>query len=198
MSSEYEPLFGTSRAGDDEALEEVRERFREAARPYLSSPWSWCVWAVLLPAAALATPALTESFGPAGAVFTWSAAILVGGAVEALSIRRAGGGGSGLASWAMRTQGNLSLVALALSGALLLAGEARFLPGLWLLLLGHSFVSLGGLSHRIFKRYGFAYQLGGLVAVGLPEHALPVFAVTTALANLGLGVALLRGAASDQ
>lgn len=194
MSSEYDPLFSSrsSSGGEDEDLEAVRERFQAAGTPYLASPWTWCAWALLLPAAALATPLALAAAGFAGTLFLWSAAILVGGGIEATAMRRAGAGGSALASWAMRVQGNLSLVALVLSVLLLWRGEAWALPGLWLLLLGHSFFQLGGLSFPALKRYGLTYQLGGLVALVAASHALTAFAVTTALANGGLALAAWR------
>ncbi len=144
---EYDPLFASAPSGDDD-LEPVRERFRRASRPFLQSPWSWFAWAVLLPVAALATPAALRQAGPAGALFTWSAAILLGGIVEFTSIRRAGGGlrSSALASAVLRIQGNLSMVALALSVLLVWQESSWAIPGLWLLLLGHSFFMLGGLA----------------------------------------------------
>lgn len=193
MASEYDPLFSSPQDGDSEVLEEVRERFREAARPFLRSPWSWLAWGLVLPAAALATPALAAARGPAGVLFLWSGAILAGGAVESRSLVRGRAGGSPLAAWALRVQGNLSLVALALSILLVLLDEAWALPGLWLLLLGHSFYGLGGLSFPALRRYGLVYQLGGVGALAAGPRALAVFGVTTALANLGLAVAVWRG-----
>ena len=112
MSSEYEPLFDPAPIGTDD-LEPVRDHFRAASRPFLRSPWSWFSWAVLLPAAALATPLALRLGGPAGVLFTWSGVILLGGAVEILAIRRAGRrtAASTLAAWVLRLQGNLSLIA---------------------------------------------------------------------------------------
>ena len=81
MSSEYEPVFGErGAAGGD--LVTVRELFRAASGPYLRSPWSWLAWALILPGAALATPRVWTRFGPSGTLLTWSAAILLGGAIE--------------------------------------------------------------------------------------------------------------------
>lgn len=193
MASEYDPFFSSPQDGDSEVLEEVRERFQAAARPFLRSPWSWLAWGLVLPAAALATPAVATARGPAGVLFLWSGAILAGGAVESRSLVRGRAGGSPLAAWALRVQGNLSLVALALSILLLLRDEAWALPGLWLLLLGHSFYGLGGLSFPALRRYGLVYQLGGVGALAAGPRALVVFAAATALANLGLAVAVWRG-----
>jgi hypothetical protein len=191
--SEYDPLFspeGSDGRGDE--LAEVTERFRAAASPYLSSPWSWLTWGLLLPAAALATPAAAAARGFAGVLLLWSVTILAGGAVESRVMVRARAGGSPLATWALRLQGNLSLVALALSILLLWRDEAWALPGLWLLLLGHSFYGLGGLSFPALRRYGLAYQAGGVAALAAGDEALLVFALTTAVANLGLAVAVWR------
>ena len=54
--------------------------------------------------------------GPAGVMGLWSGAILAGGAVEIGSYwRRRAAGSTPLAAWTLRAQGNLSLVAVALS-----------------------------------------------------------------------------------
>jgi|GEM_PF-667598 len=191
MVSEYDPLFGPP---DDEPddhpgdgapvadLATVRRSFEEAARPYLSSPAVWLGWALVLPAAALLTAPILGSFGLSGGLFLWSAAILAGGLVELGAISRKGGLGkrSPLAAWALRVQGNLSLVGLVLSAALLWGGGARLLPGLWLLLLGHSFFTLGKLAFRPMRTAGVLFQVGGALALwpGLPS--LTVFAAATA------------------
>lgn len=191
--SEYDTLLSDpSGEPEDDDLEEVRARFAAASRPYLSSPWSWFAWAVILPTAALATSALYRRGGAAGVLFLWSGAILVGGLIEggALWRHRAR---TALGGWAMRMQGNLSLVALALSALLLWLESARALPGLWLLVTGHSFYLLGSLSQPALRRYGLLYQAGGLCALWPGELSLAIFAATTAIANFGLGVALLRG-----
>jgi len=195
MPSEYEPLFTPSRSPEDD-LEPVRERFRAASRPFLRTPWSWFSWAVLLPAAALATSAALRAAGVAGVLFTWSAVILLGGGVEFAAIRRAGGGGGGstpLAAWVLRVQGNLSLVAVALSALLVWQDVAWALPGIWLLLLGHSFYMLGGLSFEPFRAYGILYQLGGIAALWPGGAPLLVFAVATAAGNLWMGWSVWRG-----
>ena len=194
MPSEYDDFFSSPTGEDD--LAPVRERFRSASRPFLSTPVTWLAWAVLLPGAALATPALLRGFGPAGVLFGWSAVVLVGGAVEFLAIRRAGAGGSPLASWVLRIQGNLSLVAVALSLLLLWQDAAWALPGLWLLVLGHSFYMLGGLASRPLRICGVFYQLGGVVALWPYGSPLLAFAVATAAGNLWMAVAVWREKAS--
>ena len=194
MPSEYEPLFTPSRAVEDD-LEPVREYFRAASRPFLRTPWSWFSWAVLLPAAALGTPGALRTFGFVGVLFTWSAVILLGGGVEMAAIRRAGAGGGSstpLAAWVMRLQGNLSLVAVALSALLVWQDVAWALPGVWLLLLGHSFYMLGGLSFQPFRTCGILYQIGGLAALWPGGAPLAVFAAATAAGNLWMGIAVWR------
>jgi hypothetical protein len=198
MPSEYEPLFTASRAAEDD-LEPVREHFRAASRPFLRTPWSWFSWAVLLPAAALASSGALRAFGFAGVLFVWSAVILLGGGVEIFAIRRSGGGMGGgigsstpLAGWVLRTQGNLSLVAVVLSGLLVWQDVAWALPGVWLLLLGHSFYMLGGLSFEPFRAYGVLYQLGGLAALWPGGAPLAVFAAATAAGNLWMGYSVWR------
>lgn len=196
MSSEYEPVFGERGAtGGD--LVTVRELFRAASGPYLRSPWSWLAWALILPGAALATPRVWARFGPSGTLLTWSAAILLGGAIEMGAIRRGSRGEerasrSPLATWAFRAQGNLSLVALALSALMLWQDLAWTLPGLWLLLLGHSFYMLGGISFPPLRVYGLLYQAGGIAALWPGGAPLPLFALTAAVANLWMAYAVWR------
>lgn len=190
--SEYEPLFGERRAAADD-LTPVQELFRAASGPYLRSPWSWLAWAVLLPAAALATPRLWLGFGPSGVLFAWSATILAGGAIEMAAIRRGQRAGrSPLAAWALRIQGNLSLVALALSALLVWQDLAWALPGVWLLLLGHSFYVLGGIAFPPFRAYGLVYQAGGVAALWPGGAPLPAFAVAAAAGNLWVAWAVWR------
>jgi hypothetical protein len=195
---EYDPLFASAPPdeGPDD-LERVHERFAAASRPYLRSPWPWLAWAALLPGAALATEPVLAARGPAAVLLVWSGAILAGGAVEAagfLAGRRGDGErrSSPLARWVLRLQGNTSLVAVALSAALLWQGEAALLPGLWLLLLGHSFYSLGGLALPAFKPYGLVLQLGGLAALLPGVPALAVFAAATGAGNLWMAFAVWR------
>ncbi len=196
MPSEYDSLFTRSRSTGDieDDLEPVREYFRAASRPFLRTPWSWLSWAVLLPAAALATSGAFRSFGFAGVLFTWSAVILFGGGVEIFAIRRAGGGGGNtpLAAWVLRVQGNLSLVAVVLSALLVWQDLSWALPGIWLLLLGHSFYMLGGLAFPPFRTCGILYQIGGLASLWPGGAPLAVFAVTTAAGNLWMGFSVWR------
>ena len=207
MASEYDPLFSPAPAGEDD-LATVRELFRAASAPYLRSPWSWLTWALVLPAAAMATSwVLSEGAGgtlrrgiggiggrPAIVLLLWSCAILLGGAVEIAAIRRARGTARAtpLAAWALRLQGNLSLVALVLSFLLVWQDLAWTLPGLWLLLLGHSFYVLGGLSFEPYRAYGLIYQVGGIAALWPGGAPLGVFALTAAVGNLWMGYAVWR------
>lgn len=201
--SEYDPPFAAREAGETIAqndLASVREAFARASRPYLSSPLPWLGWALVLPAAALATPRVTAARGPAGVVGLWSLAILAGGALEGtllLGARRRLGG-SPLGSWAMNIQGNLSLVGAALSLALVFAGAASLLPALWLLLLGHSLFVLGGLALPAMRAAGVLYQVGGVAALVPGVPPLVAFAAATAAGNLwiAIGVARQRAEAS--
>lgn len=202
--SEYDPAFGSGDPDDDTVSGPadgplVRRAFETAARGFLSSPWPWVAWAVVLPAAALLTPHVLDRFGFPGVLFTWSGAILLGGLVEGAAMLRRGAlrrsGRGTLARWALSGQGNLSLVGLALSAALLWAGESDLLAPLWLFLLGHSFFSLGGLAFRPMRTAGVIYQLGGVVQLLPAPDAWPelgAFAVATFLGNLWLAWAIHR------
>jgi len=196
--SEYDPVFG---GGAKEAepgandLVAVRELFAAASRPYLSSPWPWLFWALILPGAALATASALRAAGAPGVLGLWSGTILLGGAAEMIFVyrsRRRVGRGSPLSSWAMTLQGNLSLVAVALSIALVLAERGDLLPGLWLLVLGHSLFTLGSLAFRPQRTAGIVYQLGGAAALVPGVPALAVFAAATALGNLWIAVGVIR------
>jgi hypothetical protein len=123
--------------------------------------------------------------------------ILLGGAVELLAIRRSGrrSGASTLAAWVLRLQGNLSFVALILSALLIWLDAAWALPGLWLLLLGHSFYMLGGFAFEPFRVCGLLYQLAGLAALWPNGSPLAVFAVATAAGNLWIGIGVWRATA---
>ena len=120
--------------------------------------------------------------------------ILLGGAVELLAIRRSGrrSGPSTLAAWVLRLQGNLSFVALILSALLVWLDAAWALPGLWLLLLGHSFYMLGGFAFEPFRVCGLLYQLAGVVALWPRGSPLAVFALATAAGNLWIGIGVWR------
>ncbi len=191
MPSEYDPLFGRGGAGSGD-LESVQKAFERAAGPYLSSPLPWLVWGVALPAAALTTRRTLEATGARGVLLLWSLTILAAGAVEAAvhARRRRRAKRSTLARWALRTQGNLSLFGALLSVALLTAGQARLLPTLWLLLIGHSLYGLGGLASRPLKRCGLIYQLGGLAALWATASGDLVFALATGVGNLSVAVSL--------
>lgn len=199
MSSEstdaYDPVFPETPGGegDEEGLAALQS-FERASRAYLASPVPWIGWALILPAAALLTVPAGRALGAGGVVGLWSVAILVGGGVEAVALVRARRRRSPgvLGGWAMAVQGNLSLVALALSLALWAAGAVRLLPALWLLVLGHSFFALGGLSLRELRRAGVLYQLGGLAALFPRVPALEVLAVVTLLGNLWVAVGIWR------
>lgn len=178
----------------------VRDAFRAAADPYLSAPLPWFVWALLLPAAALATPfALLQAREP-GVTVLWSLAILLGGTVEGLTILRQQRrrGRSSLGGWAMRAQGNLSLVAVALSGVLFWLEGARFLAALWLLLLGHNLFSLGGLAFPPMRLAGLLYQAGGLAALVPGSRPLWAMAAATALGNFWIGWGVVRKRARER
>jgi hypothetical protein len=110
------------------------------------------------------------------------------------AIRRSGreAAGGTLASWVLRLQGNLSLVALALSVLLIWQDLAWALPGLWLILLGHSFYTLGGLAFEPFRVCGLIYQVGGLLALWPDGWPLAVFALATAVGNLWMGIGVWR------
>lgn len=195
MASEYDALFAPKKIGEIvDDLEPVRDRFLAASKPYLRAWWTWASWALVLPAAAFLTPLAHSLSGPRGVLFLWSIAILVGGAVEFVAIRKAGQSApaSGLARWALRTQGNLSFVAVLLSGLLFWQDAAWAVPGVWLLLLGHSFYILGGISFVPFRRYGLIYQIGGFAA--LWPHGAPLFvlALTLFLGNLWMAWAVWR------
>lgn len=202
MTSEYDPVFGRRGDGGDATdLDSVQDAFARAAGPYLTSPLPWLVWGIALPAAALFTRRVLEAGGARGVLLLWSLTILAAGAVEATVYarrRRRRGERSTLARWALRSQGNLSVVAAALSLALLAVGQGRLLATVWLLLLGHSLYSLGGLASPPLKRCGLIYQLGGLVALWALPTADLVFALATGVGNLSVAFSLWRaGQAPD-
>jgi hypothetical protein len=64
------------------------------------------------------------------------------------------------------------------------------LPGLWLLLLGHSFYTLGGIAFPPFRLYGLLYQAGGIAALWPRGAPLAVFALTAAAGNLWMSYAV--------
>ena len=197
MPSEYDPFLAPApRRLDSSNLDAARELFGEASRPYLLSPVTWAAWALILPAAALATPAVARSFDWVGVLFLWSSVILLGGAFELAAIRRSSEEivSTPLASWAFGVQGNLSLVTIALSFFLLWVDAAWALPGLWLLLLGHSFFVLGGLAFAPLRHAGLVYQIGGVAALWPRGEPLVVLAATAFGANLWMAIAVYRRA----
>lgn len=197
--SEYDPVFSSSgppdpgdpRASDD--LERVREVFEQSARPYLRHPWVWWSWGLVLPLTAGLHRPVLERFGLQGVILLWSLAILAGGAVEMGAIFRSRGRGrrtrsTPLVSWVFRIQGNLSVTGLAISALLVWQGLAWALPGLWLLLVGHSFYLLGGLAFRPLRIFGLFLQAGALAALWPGASALAIFAGVTGAGSLWLGV----------
>ncbi len=185
--------MGSENRGLD--LLRVQDEFAAAAEPYLQFPWSWLTWGLLLPIAALATRGVAEGF-PVGSVFVlWFGVVLVGGLVEGVGIHfgRRRFGTSALAGWVMRAQGNLSLVAVLLTVALLVARAPSYIPGVWLLLLGHSFYSLGSLGFPPFRRFGLTYQGAGALALWpMLVDPMLLFALATGFCNLGIAFALWR------
>ena len=86
---------------------------------------------------------------------------------------------SEISRWVFRAQGNLSLIAIALTVVVVFNGAFRYLPGIWLLLIGHSFFAVGGLASNALRRSGLLYQAGGAVSLLPWLDSLAVFAVTT-------------------
>ncbi len=206
MASEYDPLrLRPPLSGDPSDLARVEELFQGASSRYLHSPWPWFSWAVILPMAAWLTARVATGAGPLAVLFLWSAAILLGGAVEGVVLararRRAEAAGVGkpseLARWVFRSQGNVSVLAVVLTAALALRGVYQFLPGVWLLLIGHSLFSIGGLASPALRRAGLLYQVGGALSLLPFWNGLIVFAVTTALANASVGWALVRSGRAE-
>ena len=113
---------------------------------------------------------------------------------EGVALFRSGGAtrSTPLAAWVLRLQGNLSLVAVALSIFLLWQDLAWALPGLWLLLLGHSFYMLGGLAFEPFRVCGIVFQLGGVAALWPDGRPLLAFAVAAFVGNLWMAVGVWR------
>lgn len=190
--SEYDPLIRRVEPTESDDLERVRRHFDAARRAYLASSVPWLVWAIVLPAAALATPIAASLRAEGGVLFLWSLAVLVGGVVEGAFILRRRGRATRLGGWVMQLQGNQSLVGLSLSLFLVWRDLAFALPALWLLLIGHSFFLLGGLAFQPMRQAGIVYQLGGAIALLPAARPLLVFAATSAIGNLLIAVGLLR------
>ena len=193
--SEYDPIVPLGELSHEPSdLEQVRQLFERSADRFLRSPWSWLLWAAVVAVASLATRVVLAEAGGWSVVILWSTAILVGGAVEALLYARGGSDlkPSRLARWVLRSQANLSLVGLALSIFLVWRGHPGALPGVWLLILGHSFFSHGGLGFRPFRAAGAIYQIGGLAALTPWVDPLVALAVAVITGNLWLAVAVWR------
>jgi len=192
MASDYEPLFAPKKAPVDD-LEAVRNIFAGAAAPFIRSPWSWAAWALLLPGAALATPTVLGRYGPFHVVIAWCLVIILGGMVEMWVLRRGGGTErTTVAGWVLRSQANLSFIAVAISAVLIWYRQPAVLAGVWLLVLGHSFLVLGGLAFRPFRRAGWIYQLAGIGALWPGQNSLGWFAAATALGNALIAIAVAR------
>jgi hypothetical protein len=148
----------------------------------------------------LATPEIHDATGGVGVLLLWSIAVIAGGVFEAVQIaraRRRGEQSSSLAGWVLRAQGNLSLIAVLLSIVLIWRQQAWLLPGLWLLLLGHSLFSLGGLASKALRIGGLLYQLGGLLAIWPHGRGGVIFAAATLVANLWIAVSIWRTQAAN-
>ena len=149
--SEYDPIPPRALLTEEPSdLDRVQARFEKAAGGYLRSPWSWWAWSVLLPLAALVGREIHPYGGGRAVLIVWSFFILCGGLIEG-AIILVGGKATArtpLAGWVLRAQGNLSLVAVALSALLLWQGLPALVPPVWLLLIGHSFYSIGKLSFQ--------------------------------------------------
>ncbi len=133
-------------------------------------------------------------FGALAVLLLWSLAIMVGGVIEAVVIARGGGSSkrTPLSRWVLRGQANLSLVAFLLSLVLLWKDQPQLLPGLWLLLVGHSFYTLGGVAFPPIRASALVYQAGGVISFLPGLNALYVFALTAAVGNLWIGWAVWR------
>ncbi len=193
MPSEYDPLRPRHPlSGEASDLDKVQTLFAGAASGYLSSPWPWVCWAIVLPVAGVMTAEVAGVGGALAVLLLWSLAILFGGAFEALAMRRSRRAAvrSDITRWVFRGQGNLSLIAIVLTAALVWQRMYDFLPAVWLLLIGHSFFAVGGLASSALRRGGLLYQLGGVVSLLPWFESLAAFAVTTAVANGTIAMSL--------
>lgn len=194
-SSEYDPIPPRPPLSDEPTdLDRAQALFAGSAVGYLRSPWSWWTWSLLLPIAALLTREVYPVAGPLPTLVLWSVVILVGGTVEGALILSGSErtARTPLAGWVLRTQGNLSLVAVALSGLLLWRDLAEFLPAVWLLLIGHSFYSVGRLAFRPLRDAGVLFQLCGLAALLPLTDGLLVFAVCFFVGCAWIGAGVYR------
>lgn len=199
MSSEYDPVPPRAPLTTEPSdLERVQALFGKAASGYLRSPWSWWAWGLILPAAALATRSIYPLGGFRATLMLWSFFILCGGLIEGVLLLRGGKmtARTPLASWVLRTQGNLSLVAVAVSVVLVWKGLHEFLPAVWLLLVGHSFYVIGKLSFRPLRTAGLLFQAGGLLALLPGIDGYVAFAACAFAGCLWMGVGVYRTAGS--
>jgi hypothetical protein len=191
--SEYDPIPPRAPLTTEPSdLERVQARFENASDGYLRSPWSWWAWSLILPAAALLSREVYPLAGPRAVLFLCSFFILCGGLIEGAIILTGSRteARTPLAGWVLRTQGNLSLVAVALSALLFWQGLAEFVPAVWLLLVGHSFYGIGKLSFQPLHTAGLILQAGGLAALVPGIDGFVAFAGFTfaGCAWIGLGV----------
>jgi hypothetical protein len=180
-------------------LDRVQARFEEASVGYLRSPWSWWSWSLILPIAALVGRAIYPVAGARAVLFIWSFFILCGGLVEGAILLTGSSmaARTPLAGWVLRTQGNLSLVAVALSALLIWQNLATFVPALWLLLVGHSFYVIGKLSFPPLRTAGLIFQGGGVAALVPAVDSLAVFAVCAFAGCFWIGLGVLRRSRSS-
>ncbi len=185
---EYEPIFFTRKSKDSKEIRDdlsiVQHLFKNAAQPFLSTPWGWLGWSIILPSSLLLTPVVNLKSGLRGIILLWSFSVLLGGIIEITAIRNSRYKNiSNLSGWAYSIQGNLSLVGLALT-SLLIFSSPRIIPSLWLLIIGHSFYSLGSLADNILKYVGIYYQVMGIFTIF--THPLYISAFAFFSANITL------------
>ncbi len=85
------------------------------------------------------------------------------------------------------------LATAVLLSALLVWFELPFLlPGVWLLLLGHSFYVLGGVSFPPLRIYGLIFQAGGVAALWPDGAPLLAFALAAFFGNAWMALAIWR------
>ena len=180
-------------------LDRVQTRFEEASVGYLRSPWSWWSWSLLLPIAALVGRAVYPVAGARAVLFIWSFFILCGGLVEGAILLTGSSpeARTPLAGWVLRTQGNLSLVAVALSALLIWQDLAAFVPALWLLLVGHSFYVIGKLSFPPLSTAGLIFQGGGAAALVPVIDSLAAFALSAFAGCFWVGLGVFRRSRSS-
>jgi hypothetical protein len=195
LATEYDPVPPRPVLETEPSdLEQAQSLFSAAAGGYLRSPWSWWAWSLILPAASLATRPVAAAAGPLAVLLLWSVAILAGGLVEGVLIvgARRAASRSQLSGWVLSGQGNLSLVAIALSALLVWRGLAQYVPAVWLLVVGHSFFAVGGLSFRPLRSAGLGLQAAGIAALLPGLDSLVVFALGTFGACAWIGAAVRR------